>query len=377
MLGEAGLLEIGDCALMHVFIIGCSKIKKKMLDLILHDEKESRKRAREEELQWRFPVRLASFCPTWCTGLDPKFEEPAFAVFSGGVHHLASPDPEPNVSEELELHVTEGTLVSNLHAIESISEFAQEFLAQGLASSVAGNEESIQRLRDNIIKALTITNETEEKLEEALSDLMRRSVRLQENVIGKFKYLELELQHIIAQPELNQSLRALEYVAQLRKWVKESETSSPMPSPIQLQMLSAHADSDETYSVDEMFPQSESVLDWVRGAITKIADYTLQALGSTSTIDLSASADELNMFFTELKASCDLIGESLKNIALLMNIMLTYFDSIYDQVKMTIEFMENETLKSTALWQDFTEWSRDLLELIHDINSHSIQQDGI
>ncbi len=38
----------------------------------------ARKRAREEEVQRRFPLQLTSFCPVWVSGYDGRFEEPQF-----------------------------------------------------------------------------------------------------------------------------------------------------------------------------------------------------------------------------------------------------------------------------------------------------------
>jgi hypothetical protein len=48
----------------------------------------ARKRAREEDLQWRFQIRLSNFCPVWCSGLDGRYEEPGFT----GAVRFASDD---------------------------------------------------------------------------------------------------------------------------------------------------------------------------------------------------------------------------------------------------------------------------------------------
>ena len=41
-----------------------------ILNTMLHNR--TRKRAREEDLQLRFPLKLSSFCPVWCSGWDEK-----------------------------------------------------------------------------------------------------------------------------------------------------------------------------------------------------------------------------------------------------------------------------------------------------------------
>jgi hypothetical protein len=64
-----------------------------MSQVVHWDERESRKRARQEELQWRFAVKVASFCPVWCTGYSQGMEEPQFLAWRHGSNPLPATMP--------------------------------------------------------------------------------------------------------------------------------------------------------------------------------------------------------------------------------------------------------------------------------------------
>jgi hypothetical protein len=228
-----------------------------------------RKRARLEEAQLRFPLRVASFSPVWCSGLDARNEEPAFfnsrpllklTKATVGNASVVLSVPNTKTMERLVVvnDLSRGYLHACTNALGIIQAFSQKCLKEGVASwALTDGPVAMVQIKEDLLRAMHDVDWMGLNLTREIGDFMDGCTEFLVNILETFKDFEVLASQSSAGSDLKGVARASLYLSRLRRWAFTDHSSAvplpedssvsvqPVESPVESEIDSAYAAEEE------------------------------------------------------------------------------------------------------------------------------------
>jgi hypothetical protein len=318
----------------------------------------SRKRAKLEEAQLRFPLRLASFSPVWCCGLGAENEEVALHVFCG--RKRSDPREIPDGTHEqmllerftLVADTSQGYLPACMDALKSMESFLQKCLDDGVASWAVGSKEVMDNLRGDLMKAFEVFYEIDEKMFDSLEVLFKRSFTSQESLTKYLRELENYSESLVNRPVLEES--GVMSSSSLYSYLQDQGHDHAILTGI---LINPDVTSDE--GITDVKELNEMLL----RIDNRMSDAYNDAYGNTSNLQASMSSSGLETEFKAMIVSLQFLEEILGLLSTYVDYIMECCTFLERHVVVVLKVLEKESYEHAELLRKFAEHGGTLAEL--------------